>query len=125
MPGINDSQANIDRVTEAAAAAGARSLYAGPLRLAVPVRDHFYSFLQHEFPDLLPWYLRNMEGQHLPKAAQERISDRARDARARFGLERDEARTRPRPDAPSGPDLRTIGDTAFRSGRSRRYSAPV
>ncbi len=100
MPGINDSQANIDRVTKAALAAGARSLYAGPLRLAVPVRDHFYSFLQHEFPDLLPWYLRNMEGQHLPKAAQERISARARDARARFGLERDEARTPPDPTLP-------------------------
>lgn len=100
MPGINDSQANIDRVTEAAAAAGARSLYAGPLRLAAPVKDHFYAFLQHEFPDLLPWYLRNMDGQHLPKAAQERISARAKDARARFGLERDEARTVPDPTLP-------------------------
>jgi DNA repair photolyase len=100
MPGINDSAANIDRVTEAAAAAGARSLYAGPLRLAAPVKDHFYSFLQHEFPDLLPWYLRNMDGQHLPKTAQERISERARAARARYGLERDEARTSPDPTLP-------------------------
>ena len=41
MPGINDSQANIDQVTEAAAAAGARSLYAGPLRLAVPGQGSF------------------------------------------------------------------------------------
>lgn len=95
MPGINDSQENIDRVTEAAAAAGARSLYAGPLRLAPPVRDHFYGFLQHEFPDLLPWYLRNMDGQHLPVAAQERIGARAQAARARFGLARDDARTSP------------------------------
>ncbi|HET9659603.1 MAG TPA: radical SAM protein [Thermomicrobiales bacterium] len=100
MPGINDSQENIDMVTEAAAAAGARSLYAGPLRLAAPVRDHFYAFLQHEFPDLLPWYLRNMDGQHLPKAAQERIAARAHDARARFGMERDEARTAPDPTLP-------------------------
>jgi DNA repair photolyase len=100
MPGINDSQENIDRVTESAAAAGARSLYAGPLRLAAPVRDHFYAFLQHEFPDLLPWYLRNLDGQHLPKAAQERISARAQDARVRFGMERDESRTTPDPTLP-------------------------
>ena len=41
-----------------------------------------------------------MEGQHLPKAARGRISARARDARARFGLERDEARTPPDPTLP-------------------------
>lgn len=99
MPGINDSGECIDRVTEAAAAAGAKSVYAGSLRLASPVKDHFYGFLQHEFPDLLPWYLRNMDGQHLPKAAQERIAERANDARSRFGLERDDARTAPNPAA--------------------------
>ena len=98
--GINDSQENIDRVTQAAAQAGARSLYAGLLRLTPPVRDHFYAFLQREFPDLLPWYLRNMDGQHLPKATQERIAARASDARSRFGLERDEARTAPDPTLP-------------------------
>lgn len=86
-PGINDSQDHIDRVTEAAATAGARSIHTGPLRLAVPVKNHFYTFLQHDFPDLLPWYLRNMDGQHLPQAAQERIAERARAARARFGME--------------------------------------
>lgn len=99
-PGINDSQDNIDRVTEAAAAAGARSLYAGPLRLAAPVKDHFYGFLEHEFPELLPWYLRNMAGQNLPKAAQERIAAHTQAARVRFGLERDEARTAPDPTLP-------------------------
>lgn len=100
VPGINDSQDHIDRVTEAAAAAGAKSVYAGPLRLAAPVKNHFYTFLQHEFPDLLPWYLRNMDGQNLPKSAQERIAERARDARSRFGLERDEPRTAPDPTLP-------------------------
>ena len=100
MPGLNDRQDQIDAVAEAAAAAGASTFWAGPLRLAPPVKNHFYAFLEHEFSALLPWYLRNMDGQHLPKAAQERIDQRARDARARFGLDRDESRTAPDPTVP-------------------------
>jgi DNA repair photolyase len=97
MPGINDSEETIERVAAAAAAAGARSFWAGPLRLAPPVKDHFYAFLQREFPDLLPWYLRHMEGQNLPRTVQERVSERAANARARFGLGLSERRTAPDP----------------------------
>jgi DNA repair photolyase len=95
MPGINDSQEMVDQVARAAAAAGARSCWAGPLRLAPPVKDHFYAFLQREFPELLPWYLRHMDGQNLPRHVQERISDRAAAARARYGLGLSERRARP------------------------------
>lgn len=96
IPGINDSREEIDQVAAAAASAGARSFWAGPLRLAPPVRDHFYGFLQREFPELLPWYLRHMKGQHLPTLEQELISKRAADARARYGLGQSERRTDPK-----------------------------
>lgn len=108
MPGVNDGQASIDEVARAAAAAGARSFWAGPLRLAPPVKDHFYAFLQREFPDLLPWYLRNMEGQNLPRTVQDRIAERASDARARFGLCQSERRTAPNPAAPSVAPLQQL-----------------
>ncbi len=97
MPGLNDRQDQIDAVAEAAAIAGASTFWAGPLRLAPPVRNHFYAFIEREFPTLLPWYLRRMEGQHLPERIQERIEDRAGTARARFGLSLAERRTPPEP----------------------------
>jgi DNA repair photolyase len=95
MPGLNDRQDQIDAVAEAAAAAGASTFWAGPLRLAPPVRNHFYAFIEREFPTLLPWYLRRMEGQHLPERVRERIEDRASSARARYGLTLAERRTPP------------------------------
>jgi DNA repair photolyase len=100
MPGINDSQQSLEQVAEAVAASGGRSVHALPLRLAPPVRDHFYAFLHREFPDLLPWYLRSMDGQHLPKAAQERIAERAREARERAGFALDDVRPAPNPTVP-------------------------
>lgn len=103
MPGINDSRASIDAVAEAAANAGARSFWAGPVRLAPVVKDHFYAFLQHRFPAILPWYLRHMEGQNLPRLDQELISQRAAEARARFGLELTERRTAPDLAPPAAP----------------------
>ncbi|MEZ4665978.1 MAG: radical SAM protein [Thermomicrobiales bacterium] len=97
MPGLNDRQDQIEAVAEAAAAAGASTFWAGPLRLAPPVRNHFFAFLQREFPTLLPWYMRRMEGQHLPESVQQRIEDRAANARARFSLAVTERRARPEP----------------------------
>ncbi len=97
MPGLNDRQDQIDAVAEAAAAAGAHTFWAGSVRLAPPVRNHFYAFIEREFPTLLPWYLRRMEGQHLPERVQERIEVRASNARARFGLSLAERRTPPEP----------------------------
>jgi DNA repair photolyase len=95
MPGLNVRQDQIDAVAEAAAAAGASTFWAGPLRLAPPVRDHFYAFIEREFPLLLPWYLRKMEGQHLPEHMQSRIESRAEHARARYGLSLAERRSPP------------------------------
>ncbi len=97
MPGLNDRQDQIDAVAEAAAASGAGTFWAGALRLAPPVRNHFYAFIEREFPTLLPWYLRRMEGQHLPERVQQRIEDRASSARARYGLSLAERRTPPQP----------------------------
>ncbi|MCA9859635.1 MAG: radical SAM protein [Thermomicrobiales bacterium] len=100
MPGINDSQASIDAVARSAADAGASSFWAGPLRLAPPVRNHFYGFLQQEFPELLTWYLKHLDGQHLPRLDQELIAHRAERARSRFGLDESTRRGTPEP-APS------------------------
>jgi DNA repair photolyase len=86
MPGFNDRQDQIDAVARAASNAGAETFWAGPLRLAPPVRNHFFAFLEREFPTLLPWYLRSMEGQHLPERVQERIETRAGNAREKYGL---------------------------------------
>jgi hypothetical protein len=94
---LNDQQDQIDAVAEAAAAAGASSFWAGPLRLAAPVRNHFIGFLEREFPTLLPWYLRRLEGQHLPERVRDRIEARAEYARIRFGLTHAERRTPPEP----------------------------
>ncbi|MEZ4506244.1 MAG: radical SAM protein [Thermomicrobiales bacterium] len=56
MPGLNDRQDQIEAVAEAAAAAGASTFWAGPLRLAPPVRNHFFAFLQREVSNAPSWH---------------------------------------------------------------------
>lgn len=103
MPGINDSAESIEALAAAAAAHGAKSFWAGPLRLAPPVRDHFFATLEREFPDVLPWYLRHLEGQHLPRDVRARIEAVSAEAQERYGLPDSARRTpvEPEPVRPS------------------------
>jgi DNA repair photolyase len=74
MPGINDEPAQVERILDAAAEAGATSVGGIGLHLRGEVRGVFMDWLRSQRPDLVPRYERLYErGAYLPKAEQERL----------------------------------------------------
>jgi DNA repair photolyase len=66
LPGITDSAASIDAVASAAAAHGATSFRASPLRLAPFVKEHYLAFVAAAFPTLIRRYERSYSGVNAP-----------------------------------------------------------
>lgn len=89
MPLINDSRANINAVARAAANAGAVYLMAGVLFLKPCAQKAFFPFLEQNFPTLVRRYRERYEGKdflngHYP----EKMAERVRETRERYGLTR-------------------------------------
>ena len=74
MPGINDSPAQVERILELAAEAGATSIGGIHLHLRGEVRQVFFEWLRSYRPDLVPRYEELFRrGAYAPAAERERI----------------------------------------------------
>lgn len=74
VPGITDRPEHLRQVVKAVAERGAASVSPGVLRLAPSVKESFLSFLQAEFPHLVPSYERGYRaGRDAPRAYRARI----------------------------------------------------
>ena len=74
MPGINDSPAQVERILELAAEAGATSIGGIHLHLRGEVRQVFFEWLRSYRPDLVPRYEELFRrGAYAPKEERERI----------------------------------------------------
>ena len=78
MPLINDSEASLDRVCEAAAKNGATSFSAAPVFLKPCSRQVFFPFLEQHFPHLVRRYRERFEKNaylkgHYPEMLKERV----------------------------------------------------
>jgi DNA repair photolyase len=96
MPLINDSRASISAVAHAAARAGAVYLMGGVLFLKPCAQKAFFPFLEESFPKLVRRYRERYSGRafldgHYP----EKIADRLREIRERYGLTRKPAGYQP------------------------------
>jgi DNA repair photolyase len=87
LPGITDSDAQLDATVAAIAAAGATSVVPIALHLRPGAREWFIAWLTRERPDLVQRY-RQLYGQrsYLPDAVQRELSARVRLAAARHGI---------------------------------------
>lgn len=91
LPGITDSEDAIDAVAAAARAHGATTFWAGPLRLAPLVKEHYLGWIATAFPDLLGRYERAYAvGANAPRAYVEKIGGRIAAVRARHGFDEDD-----------------------------------
>jgi len=87
LPGITDSPANLEAVVSAAAAAGARHIFAGPLFLKPCSAAVFLPFLQQNFPHLVENYQRRyQERSFLPASYGKRISQLIACFRQKYGI---------------------------------------
>jgi DNA repair photolyase len=93
LPGITDSPANLEAVVSAAAAAGARHIFAGPLFLKPCSATVFLPFLEQHFPQLVENYReRYKDRSFLPPSYGKRISQLIASFRKKYGIIRADPR---------------------------------
>jgi DNA repair photolyase len=87
LPGITDGPKDLDALVGAAAAAGAKSIFAMPLFLKPCSAAVFLPFLEKKFPQLVQSYReRYAERAFLPPAYGKRLSELMSRLRARHGI---------------------------------------
>lgn len=86
LPGLTDAEEVIAAVAAAARDHGATSFWAGTLRLAPLVKEHYFAFVERTFPELLSRYQRAYPQSDAPPEYRARIDDRIARVRDRFGF---------------------------------------
>lgn len=94
LPRITDSEASLCALVQAAKEAGASYIWAGPLRLAPDVREHYLRTIAEHYPDLLDRYEHNYAQADAPMVYRTAIKERISRLRAEAGFLSDE---KPRP----------------------------
>ena len=90
LPLINDGEASLDALAKAAAAAGAHAFGANVLFLKPCAKDVFFPFLEERFPALVRRYKERFDRQaYLTGDYPDKIRERVRGIRRRYGLEQD------------------------------------
>jgi len=93
LPGITDSPADLEAVVRAAAAAGARHIFAGPLFLKPCSAAVFLPFLEQHFPQLVENYRqRYRDRSFLPPSYGKRIAELITRFRQKYGIHRADPR---------------------------------
>ncbi len=93
LPGITDSPADLEAVVRAAAAAGARHIFAGPLFLKPCSAAVFLPFLQQHFPHLVENYRQRYQDRaFLPPSYGKRIAQLISAFRQKYGIHRADPR---------------------------------
>jgi DNA repair photolyase len=87
LPLLNDSEASLDAVCAAAAAAGANSFHASPLFLRLPAKSVFLQFIDRNYPAFSRRYHERFdERDYLTGAYPRIIRERVEAAAARHGI---------------------------------------
>jgi DNA repair photolyase len=96
MPLINDSEASMDALARAVAAAGAHSMWGNVLFLKPCAYQVFLPFLEERFPELVRKYRERYDrAAYLRGAYPEMIQERVEKIRKRHGLDRKAAEREP------------------------------
>ncbi|MGE3268539.1 MAG: radical SAM protein, partial [Chloroflexota bacterium] len=101
LPGITDSAESLEAVASAAEDYGAMWLGSSALRLRPIVKDHYLSFVEDEFPELLARYQRAYPFTNAPKPYQDALTTRVDRIRERYGFAEDSMRMRGLTPAPT------------------------
>jgi DNA repair photolyase len=87
LPGLTDGDEAIAAVAEAAREHGASAFWAGALRLAPLVKEHYLEFVAQTFPELHSRYQRAYPGTEAPREYRDRLEERIARIRERYGFE--------------------------------------
>ena len=110
LPGISDSDEQLEEVVKAAVDAGATVIAPIALHLRGPLRDHYLGWLAGARPELLGETRRRYRGAYAPAAERDALSGRVRELVAKHGGGRRDRgdwswrATEPAPEAARDPD---------------------
>jgi DNA repair photolyase len=102
LSAITDSVESIEAVANAAREDGARWIGSSALRLRPIVKEHYLSFVEDDFPDLLTRYERAYTFTNAPTAYQDALTARVDKIRERYGFAEDSVSMRGRTPADGG-----------------------
>jgi len=88
VPGISTAPVLIEKTLRAIAAAGVPLAGSNVARLDDGVREHFFAFLEREYPQLLEGYQRLYAKPYAPKAYAAEVAGIVKSAARRLGLKR-------------------------------------
>ncbi|MDQ3227985.1 MAG: hypothetical protein M3Q50_15325 [Chloroflexota bacterium] len=86
LPGLTDGDDAIAGIAAAACEHGATTFWAGPLRLAPLVNEHYFGFVGDTFPVLLPRYERAYPGADAPRDYCQGLERRIAEIRHHYGF---------------------------------------
>jgi DNA repair photolyase len=87
MPGLTDSERQLDRLAKASRDAGAQSFGGGPLFLMPSAQKVFLPFLEKEFPQLVSRYRESFaKSAYLDREYKDILRQRVQRVRDRYGL---------------------------------------
>ena len=101
LPGITDSVESLEAVARAASEHGAMWLGSSALRLQPIVKNHYFGFVEDEFPELLARYERAYPLTNAPKRYQEALTARMDKIREKYGFAEESMRLRGLTPAPT------------------------
>lgn len=84
LPGITDTQEQIDAVVSAAREAGAVKVWHNTLYLHEVTREAFFSYLRESRPELLARYAQLYRGKYAPATISKSVDERVARARSTF-----------------------------------------
>ena len=103
LPGLSDSPAQLEATVAAAAEAGACFIWTNIVYLKPGTREHFFAFLEREYPQLLNRYQELFTGAYAPAAVKAPVIEAVAHLRNRYRLaDRRRWRAEP-PPAPEPP----------------------
>lgn len=105
LPGLTDSQEQVDALVGAAREAGATHLWCAPLNLRPGTREHFLARLAEHWPDQVGGYEALFARPYLLPGDAATLTARVHDARDRIGIDDRRARRIEPPPPPRQPRL--------------------
>lgn len=98
LPGLSDSPQQLEATVAAAAEAGACFLWANVVYLKPGTKEHFFHFLEREYPHLVPRYARMFPGAYAPARVKASVQGAIAELQQRWPVA--DRRARPAEPAP-------------------------
>ena len=109
VPGFSSARGKLERTIRAIADHGARFVGCNVMYLQDGTRTHFMTFIEREFPSLLPRFERLYRTKYPPESYRKEVKAMVRVLQERYGLTRREEAEAAGPETPAPADPEQVG----------------